>query len=265
MRDFAVSTASMPLDQADGLRRLFADAPTLRIVPVLANPHVAFSGVAIERLTHALAVAGRHTLVVDAADTSPLPQEWARVDLSAAIERLGPQVSYLAARGLPRAHVDTRGSSAGFLDCVVAAVPDADVVLVHGEAADLARMFGRRPARPIVLGADHPEAIKHAYAGVKLLAQRGGLMTFDLLLAAPPASRRLTAIAESLAGCADSFIGCLLQGWAVVDPAAHPQEAPPRALQRLLAAQLALESTATAAAARAPTTPMPWHELARAL
>ncbi|MEO7245144.1 MAG: flagellar biosynthesis protein, partial [Rubrivivax sp.] len=143
MRDFAVSTASMPLDQADGLRRLFADAPVLRIVPVLANPHVAFSGVAIERLTQALAVAGRHTLVVDAADTSPPPQEWARLDLSGAVERLGPQVSYLAARGLPRAHVDTRGSSAGFLERVVAAVPDADVVLVHGEAADLARLFGR--------------------------------------------------------------------------------------------------------------------------
>ena len=39
----------MPLDQADGLRRLFASARVC-IVPVVSNPNVAFGGVMLERL-----------------------------------------------------------------------------------------------------------------------------------------------------------------------------------------------------------------------
>ena len=252
MRDVAPSSATMPLDQADGLRRLFADVPAQRVLALASNPHVAFTGVAIERLTHALTLAGRHVLVVDAADTSPPPHEWARLDLAAAVERLGPRVSYLAARGLPLAHVDARGSSAAFLDAASAAEPAADVVLVHATASDLARLFGRRALRPLVLGADQPEAIKHAYAVVKLLARRCGLMTFDLLLAAAPSSPRLRPIADSLAGCADRFVDATLHAWAVLDPAAHPLDAPADALQRLLAAQLALDAADTLAPAAVP-------------
>jgi flagellar biosynthesis protein FlhG len=93
----------------------------------------------------------------------------------------------------------------------------------------------------MVLGADQPEAIKHAYAAIKLLARRCRLMTFDLLLAAAPSSPRLRPIADSLSGCADRFLDATLHDWAVVDPAAHPQESPPAALQRLIAAQLSLD------------------------
>jgi flagellar biosynthesis protein FlhG len=242
MRDFYASSEPMPLDQADGLRRLFAGAHSRRFIPLVANPHVPFSGVVIERLTHALGAAGRHTLVVDAADDAPLPDELARVDLAAAMEPLGADVTYLAARGLPLAFVDTRGSASALLDAVVDAAPQADVVLLHATPGDLARLFQRRPARPVTIGADHPESIKHAYAAVKLLAQRCSLMTFDLLLAAPPRSPRLSHIVRSMASCADGFLGSVLHDWAVIDPAGDLRDAPSPALVRLLGAQLALDA-----------------------
>lgn len=246
MRDFYASTDAMPLDQADGLRRLFAGAAARCMIPLTANPHAAFPAVVIERLTLAFAAAGRHTLVIDAADASPAPAELARLDLAAAMEPLGRDVTYLAARGLPLAHVDTRGSAAGWLDAVADAAPQADVVLVHAGPSELARMFQRRPARPLVIGADHPESIKHAYAAVKLLAQRCSLMTFDLLLVAAPESPRALHIVNSLAGCADGFLGCLLHDWAVVDPASALDAPPTDALLRVARAQLSLQAAPAA-------------------
>lgn len=240
MRDLDASPHSTPLDQADGLRRLFAGARGCCHVPLVANPHVAFSGAVVERLTSAFAAAGRHTLVVDAAETAPWPDELLRVDLASAIEPLGHDVSYLAARGLPLAYVDTRGSAAGLLDALGDAAPRADVVLLHASASELARVFLHRSARPVIIGADHPESIKHAYAAVKLLAQRCTLMTFDLLLAASLRSPRLTHIAQSLGGTADGFLGSLLQRWAVVDPAADLGDVPTPDMAALVQGQLQL-------------------------
>jgi hypothetical protein len=261
MRDFYAHSEPMPLDQADGLRRMFSPARPRRFVPLVANPHAPFSGVVIERLTAAFGAAGRHTLVVDAADNAPAPHELARLDLASAIEPLGSDVSYLAARGLPLAYVDTRGSATALLEALTAAAPQADVVLLHGTASDLARIFQRRSARPVIVGADHPESIKHAYAAVKLLAQRCTLMTFDLLLAAAPGSPRLAHIAASLAGTADGFLGCLLQHWAVIDPASPPNAAPGQSLQRLADAQLDLDSEARTA----PTLAAPRSERSASL
>ena len=81
----------------------------------MANPHVAFSSVVLERLTTVLGALGQHTLVVDAAENSPPPQELAALDLRECIEPLSAQVSYLAARGLPLRFVDASGSTNGFL------------------------------------------------------------------------------------------------------------------------------------------------------
>jgi hypothetical protein len=53
----------MPLDQADGLRRLFAHA---RVLVVLLNPNVAFGG-PCSSAWPAFAEHGKRTLVVDAA------------------------------------------------------------------------------------------------------------------------------------------------------------------------------------------------------
>lgn len=241
MRDFYRNADALPLDQADGLRRMFAGRGTC-VIPLVSNPFAAFPSVVIERLTAAAALLGRHTLVVDAADQAPAPDEMARLDLSACVETLAPDVSYLAARGLAMDYVDTRGTAAAFLEAVANAAPQADLVLVHANASDLARMFVRRSARPMLIGADHPDSIKHAYAAIKLLAQRCGLMTYHLLLAASPSSPRLKQIATSLSQCADNFLGCLLHDWAVIDPASDPAQAPSGALQRLLDAQLRLRA-----------------------
>ena len=171
---------------------------------------------------------GLNTLVVDAADSSPAPHELAALDLRACIEPLSPQVSYLAARGLPLRHVDTRGSSAHFLDRLQAAAPQARVLLVHAGAPDLARLFGRRALRPLLLAADQPDSLTHAYAAMKLLVMRCALMSYDLLLAAPPTGRRVPAIAQRLASCADSFLGAALHDWVAIDPACDVRDEPRR-------------------------------------
>jgi flagellar biosynthesis protein FlhG len=251
MHDFYHPAAS-PTDQADGLRRLFAGTQPQPIA-LVANPHVAFSSVMLERLTTVLGAMGLNTLVVDAADSSPAPHELAALDLRAGIETLSPQVSYLAARGLPLRHVDTRGSSAHFLDRLQAAAPQARVLLVHAGAPDLARLFGRRALRPLLLAADQPDSLTHAYAAMKLLVMRCALMSYDLLVAAPPANRRVPAIAQRLASCADGFLGAALHDWVAIDPACDVRDEPGEALQTLVAAQLQPQGDAFGAAA--PGTP----------
>jgi hypothetical protein len=225
----------MPLDQADGLRRLFAHA-RVHVVPVVSNPHVAFGGVMLERLCAALGAVGKHTLVVDAAERSPAPLEMAEVDLAECIEPLSSQVSYLAARGLPLRFVDTHGSTTAFLQSVSDAAPYADVVLVHASAQDLYRMFVRtqatQPVRPLVLADDRPASVTHAYAAMKLMVQRGGMMVYDLLLAAAPQSPRASRIAAQLATCADDFLGAVLREWVQIDPASDVNEALTPELQR---------------------------------
>src|SRR5689334_6082406 len=125
MRDFYATSQRMPLDQADGLRRLFAGR-RCQLLALAANPHVAFSGIVLDRVAAVLAGSGRQVLVVDAASSSPLPNEMAGVDLGACIERIAPRVSYLPARGLPLTYVDTRGSAAGFINAVQQAAPQAE-------------------------------------------------------------------------------------------------------------------------------------------
>ncbi|MBI5256467.1 MAG: flagellar biosynthesis protein [Burkholderiales bacterium] len=232
-----MSPRSAPLDQAHGLRQLFA-AQRQRFVPLVHNRHVAFGGVAMERLCAAFAEAQLHTLVVDAAESASAAHELALVDLSACIEPLSPSVSYLAARGLPMRHLDARGSTSAFLGALAEAAPRADVVLVHAGATDLARLFARRLPRPILQAADAPESLTHAYASMKLLTQRLGVMTFDLMLAADGASPRVPRIAERLAECADRFLGAVITDWALADPLADEREPLSPALCRLAMSQL---------------------------
>lgn len=242
MRDFYAPPASGPLDQADGLRRLFGGRRQ-RVVALAANPHVKSSGVALERLASAFVARGRSVLVVDAADDAPRPADIARVDLSLAVERLSGSVSYLAARDLPLDYVDTRGTAGGFLDALTTAAPEADTIVLHANPSQLARVFMRRAARPVLLAGDHPDSVKHAYAACKLFARRCTLLTFDLLLVADPAGRRLPAIVGSLAGCADNFLGALLREWAIVDPGVQVTAAPDDSLLELADAQLAIDDT----------------------
>jgi hypothetical protein len=221
----------VPLDQADGLRRLFAHA-RVRFVPVASNPHVAFGGVLLERLCAAFGEHGRHTLVVDAGERSPAHAEIATMELVECIETLSPQVSYLAARGLPIKFVDTHGSTASFLQAVADAAPHADVVLVHASASELCRLFARSEARPLLLADDRPTSVTHAYAAMKLMTQRAGLVVHDLLLSAAPSSPRAERIAMQIATCADDFLGAVLRDWVQIDPATDAHEAPAPALRR---------------------------------
>ena len=244
-----------PADQADGLRRLFGGGRSRHALALVANPHVAFGGLVLDRLAAALAAQGRQVLVVDAATNSPPPAELAAVDLALCIETLAPRVAYLAAGGLAAAYINTRGDASGLIDAAQRAHPAADVVLVHADAADLARIFKRRAVRPLLLGADHPESIKHAYAGAKLLATRCELLTFDLLLAVPPHSPRAAAIVKSLAGCAENFLGGVLVNHALIDPAEAAGAPASEPLARLLAAQLSLDDSGFAPLAAMPHAP----------
>jgi hypothetical protein len=114
--------------------------PRPRFVAVVANPQMAFSGLVLERLARACSAAAGSTLVVDAS-AAPEPHELVALDLAAGIEPFGSGLDYLAARGLPLRHVNSRGSCAGFLQAVVDAAPAADVVIVHAEASELGRLF----------------------------------------------------------------------------------------------------------------------------
>jgi flagellar biosynthesis protein FlhG len=234
MHTFQSSDSMSASDQADGLRRLFAGART-RFIAVAANPNVAFAGLALERLASVYATRERKVLVVDAVNGSP--QEMAAVDLAACVEPLGENLSYLAARGLPMRYVSSRGSCEVFLDAITDAAPDAAVVIVHAEAPELGRLFARRAPRPLLLAADHPASVTSAYANMKLLAQRHGLMAFDLLLVAAATSPRTPRIAEQLALTAERFAGAVLHDWAAIDPASYADW--PRALLRLAQGLLA--------------------------
>lgn len=240
-------------DQAHGLRRLFAHAG-VQLVPVVSNPHVTRSGVLLERLCAALAEQGVHTLVVDASERAPAADELSVMGLAECIEPLSADVSYLAARTLPLRYVDARGSTAPFLQAVVDAAPQCELVLVHAGASDLARMFARQTlapqVRPLLLADDRPASVTHAYASMKLLALRAQLMVYHLLLGAAPASPRAARIAEHLAICADTFLGALLHDWARVDPAGRGAETPPE-LQHLARAMLAAASAPVPSSGRA--------------
>jgi len=226
-----VLDSSYPADQAHGLRQMFAHA-RVRFVPVVANPHVAFGGVMLERLCTAFSEQGTHVLVIDAGERAPSPKEMATVELGECVETLSSQVSYLAARGLPVRYVDAQGSTASFLQAASDAAPHADVVLVHATESDLCRLFMRSEARPLLLADDRPSSVTHAYAAMKLLNQRAGLMVFDLLLCVSPTSPRAERIAMQLATCADDFLGAVLRDWLQIDPASDAREAPTSALRR---------------------------------
>jgi hypothetical protein len=262
---FAMSRP-LPLDQADGLRRLFAHSRVC-VLPVVSNPNVAFGGVMLERLCTAFAEHGKHTLVVDAGERAGVHSELALLALADCIEPLSAQVSYLAARGLPLRFVDSTGSTAAFLQALIEAAPQCDVLLVHASASELCRLFAQRgeaggegvaTCRPLLLADDRPASVTHAYAAMKLLTQRAGLVVHDLLLGAAKHSPRSERIAMQIATCADDFLGAVLRDWVQIDPACDASEAPSPELRRLVREQLRSAHGDTFAA-------QPLHSMTRAV
>ena len=242
MPDFYASSARMPLDQADGLRRMFAARQT-RVLPLVANPHLPSTSVLLDRLAEVLARQGLQVLVVDAGAHAPPPPELVQLDLASCIEMISPRVAYLPARQLPLQYVDTRGCAASFIDALHQAWPQADVIVLHAEVLDLARLLKHGASRPLLLAADDPESLKHAYSSCKLLVQRCALMTYDLLLAASSQSPRLSSIAASLSGCADQFLGAVVRNCALVDPMVAADDGADSDLLHLLQAQMNLDIT----------------------
>ena len=243
---FDYASSPMPLDQADGLRRMFPGA-RVRFVPVVSNPHLAFGGLMLERLCTAFSDQDAQVLLVDASERAQAADEMALVELAACIQTLSPRVSYLAARGLPVRFVDTHGFTSEFLDALVDACMRVDVVLVHAPAGDLCRLFSRRDSRhtgrgdmrPLLLCDDRPTSVTHAYAAMKLLTQRGGQLVHDLLLGAAPHSPRADRIAAQLRECADSFLGAVLRDAIRIDPAVAADEPVTTELSRWAAEWLA--------------------------
>lgn len=233
------------MDQAHGLRRLFAASKT-RFVPVVSNSRVMGAGTLLEGLCAAFAELNLQTLVVDAGEHSLAPSELAHVDLSNCIERLSPKVSYLAARGLPMRYINANGSAAAFLEAVANAAPQADVILLHAPAPELARIVASRDVRPLLLADTDPHSVTEAYAGMKWLTQRAGLMVYSLLMACHPQLRVVTRIAQQLHSCADGFLGAVLRDWACLDPKAS-QHAPLTPELRHLARELLLAAPPGAA------------------
>ena len=256
-----------PTDQADGLRRMFAACQGV-LVPVVANPHVEHHGAVLARLASVFAEQGLNTLVVDAADTAPEPGELAFIDLGACVEPLAPQLAYLAARGLPMQFVDTRGSCATFVPRMMSVVQDIDVVVMHAEARVLARMLGDQALRPVLLASNVGESITHAYAALKLLVQRLGLMSFDLVM---PSNKGRgptpTQVAHRVSDCADRFLGAALHDTATIDPDIAFGAPSGPDLMRLAAAQLRVPTVAAPVATVASAAPPAWttEQTARAL
>jgi flagellar biosynthesis protein FlhG len=103
--------------------------------------------------------------------------------------------------------------------------------------------------------------VTHAYAAMKVLTQRAGLVVHDLLLGAAPHSPRSERIAMQIATCADDFLGAVLRDWVRIDPACDATEAPTPELRRLVREQLRLAAGETPAF----TLPTPAHTKERAV
>lgn len=221
VRPVRSASPAQPVDQAQGLRQMFA-ARVLRFIPVVANTRSSAGGLVLERLCAAYAACGLSTLVVDAGELARAPSELAEFDLSEGIERLSEHVSYMAARGLPLKFADARGSCSTLLDELADASARSDVVLLHASASELVRIFGDRcrghNLRPLVFTNDLAEGLTDAYAAVKVLSQRGGWMAYDLLMCAPRRSQQADEVIRRLARCSDQFLGAAQRVALRLDP-----------------------------------------------
>ena len=230
------------MDQAAGLRNLFV-RKQVRFVPVVANPYVARSSVMMEQLCHAIGNMDLRALVVDASRTAGAsayqPQRRSRL----AAERLAPGLGYLdvsdmAVQDAVPAAPAAQQPAQAFLHEVASTMPDADVVLVHAAAPDLLHLFSRHrdggnAPRFVLLCDERPPAVTSAYAALKLLATRGGMMAHNLLLSSLRGARVAVALSAHLARCAHQFLGALQHHAAWVDPACPDSDANLPAMHRL--------------------------------
>jgi flagellar biosynthesis protein FlhG len=136
---------------------------------------------------------------------------------------------------------------------MVNVVADVGVVVIHAEARVLARMLGDQPLRPILMASGASESLTHAYAALKLLVQRLGLMSFDLVTPGVKGRGPTPAqIARRVSDCADRFLGAAMHDAATIDPTVAFGEVAGPDLMRLATAQLSIPVPAPAPAPAAP-------------
>jgi flagellar biosynthesis protein FlhG len=78
-----------------------------------------------------------------------------------------------------------------------------------------------------------------AYASLKRLSQRPGWLAHDLLIVADPQGPRTERLGESLAECAERFLGAAIHDCVVIDPRDEASATADPRLVHLLRAQMA--------------------------
>lgn len=245
VKQIALMVMQAPIDQAAGLRALFAPRPQARLVPLVDAPGVEQADALIDRLVAAYLERGLRVLVVDAGQRAPQASELARVNLAACIQALGPQVGWLDARGLIGQHLDHRGSAAGLVQRLRDAEPAAEVLLLRAPVAELARVLSSpegAACRPLLVTDLQQQGLTAAYAATKWLRERADCRVFGLLVAGHPQLKLTQRVARQLADTAERFLGAALPCWAGL----APQAGPDAALRRLAhdSLQLALPQPA---------------------
>ena len=167
MHDTPSRPRRAPIDQAHGLRRLFAGSG-VRHIALVANPHVAFSGVRA-RAADRGARRGRaeHAGRRRRRQRRRRRTSWPRSTCPVASRRCRRRCRYLAARGLPLRHVDTRGVGR----CCSTRwrwprrAPRSMLRACRRQRPGAAVPGAR--ARPLLLAADQPDSVTHAYAAMQ--------------------------------------------------------------------------------------------------
>lgn len=223
-------------DQASGLRRLFAaDRP--RVVSLVSNPQVTWSGMLIEHVGRAAVRLGFHPLILDAADTAPQAGEWCLADGGGLVAHRHVQASYLGSRGLLRRTLMAGRSGDQLVDAAFAAAPWADVLIVHAPADDLAGLHGPQAWSPLMMVDTRVDSLVQAYAALKRLSRRG-LPTWSLMIEASAHPVLGPRLASRLDDSARRFLSWGLHRAIVVHGHADEDHTASRQLTDLLESQL---------------------------
>jgi flagellar biosynthesis protein FlhG len=217
------------LDQASGLRRLFARR-ALRVLPVASERTDASATRFVANLAAALARTGLQTIVVDGrrdgvAGLLGLCPTLDLADLLTAdlsFERVvvdSPQgFSVLpATHGLPMLGADPAAADAVF-SALAALGRGFEVALVHADGATLGPLLGRAGAETtLVCGADD-ENLTAVYGRIKALVTTHGMSRFRVVfdragspLEAVSRHRRLASVAHRYLSASVEFGGLVLQ------------------------------------------------------
>lgn len=207
-----------PVDQAHGLRRLFA-RQTVRLLPLVASAGWPDAQALALDLAMRWAQDGRHVLVLDglSAQRSPWVDEataWdldhvlqAQVSFEDAAQAVVPGVWLMAAQeGLPSLVRD--GHAARSVLQAAAQLPQGiDMVILLAGAPIVAALCAGEAVLPLVLGGDAPADMTDAYLALKILATEGGLSRCGLVLTDRGAPARVQMAAQRITTCAQRFLG----------------------------------------------------------